>query len=200
MSYEIKGRILEVCSCNVLCPCWVGQDADGGECQAIAAWRVDEGTIDGVDVSGHTLALAARYGPNVLDGNWRVVMYVDEEASQEQREALVSVFSGKLGGPVADLAQLFGEILGVESVPLDFEIADGKGTLRVGRVAAAELAPFEGATGRATTLHDTVFSSIPGSPAYVGAASKYRLKCEPLDIDLDLEGHNAIQGEFAFAS
>jgi hypothetical protein len=59
MGYELEGRLLEVCTCNVLCPCWVGEDPDGGTCDGILAWHADRGSIDGVDVSGRTLAVLA---------------------------------------------------------------------------------------------------------------------------------------------
>ncbi|HYN25868.1 MAG TPA: DUF1326 domain-containing protein, partial [Pyrinomonadaceae bacterium] len=57
MSYQLEGRLLEVCTCNILCPCWVGEDPDNGTCDGVLAWRVDEGTIDGTNVSGHTLVI-----------------------------------------------------------------------------------------------------------------------------------------------
>ena len=50
MAYEIEGRLLEVCTCNVLCPCWVGEDPDGGTCEGTMAWAVDKGSIEGTDV------------------------------------------------------------------------------------------------------------------------------------------------------
>ena len=31
--YQLEGSLLEVCSCNVLCPCWIGEDPDGGACE-----------------------------------------------------------------------------------------------------------------------------------------------------------------------
>ncbi len=49
-----------------------------------------------------------------------------------------------------------------------------------------------------TTLHDTAFSSIPGAPAYVSKASKYTANNADLGIDVDLEGHNAVHGDFVF--
>ncbi len=30
--YDLEGTLLEACSCGMLCPCWVGADPDGGEC------------------------------------------------------------------------------------------------------------------------------------------------------------------------
>ena len=52
MAYHLEGRLLEVCNCRVLCPCWIGEDPDYGTCDTIVAWHFDKGTIDGVDVVG----------------------------------------------------------------------------------------------------------------------------------------------------
>src|SRR5208283_1835748 len=57
MAYQLEGKLLEVCDCNVLCPCWIGEDADNGTCDAVVAYHIDKGTVDGTDVSGLTLAL-----------------------------------------------------------------------------------------------------------------------------------------------
>ncbi len=196
MAYELEGRLLEVCTCNTLCPCWVGEDPDGGRCEGVLAWHVDKGTVDGIDVSGHTLVILTHIPGNILKGNWRVRVYVDDGASPDQKDALLSVWTGKLGGPVADLAKLVGEVAAVEQVPILFEVKGVNGTLKVGKAITAELAPFQGATGKQTALHDTVFTTIPGSPAYVGKASLYRVSAPRFDIDL--RGHNAVSGSFRF--
>ncbi len=198
MAYDLEGRLLEVCDCNILCPCWVGEDPDNGTCDAVVAWHIDRGSVNGLDVSGRTLAILNHIPGNVLKGNWRVIFFVDDEATPDQQEALLSVWSGKLGGPIADLAQLVGEVAGVERVPITFAVEEGRGRLQIGSEVSAELAPYQGATGGATTLHDTVFSTIPGSPAYVGKAATYRAKHAVLGMDVDLQGHNAIQGTFRF--
>src|SRR5215471_16959055 len=198
--YQLEGRLLEVCTCGVLCPCWVGADPDGGTCDTTIGWRIDSGTIQGVDVSGLTIALSAHIPGNVLKGNWQVLLYVDDQARQEQHDALLSVFTGKLGGPIADLAALIGEVVGVERVPITFTVEKGKGTLIIGQTVEAELVPLTGPTGEATTLHESVFSTIPGSPAYVGRAEHYRSKVPALGHDLSLQNHNAVQGLFRFVA
>jgi len=198
MGYRLQGSLLEVCTCKTICPCWVGDDPDGGECKSALAWHFDHGTIDGVDVSGRTLGLAAHI-PNVLvKGSWRVTMYIDDGATDRQAEALQAVFSGQKGGPIVDLLQLVGEVTSVERVPIVHEVVGGKGTLKIGDVAHAELEPFRGPTGQVTTLTNSVFSTVPGAPAYVGKASKFRLRNKPLGIDLDITGFNAIQSDFLF--
>jgi hypothetical protein len=101
---------------------------------------------------------------NVLKGNWRALVYDDDRATPAQQDALLSVFTGKLGGPIADLAALIGEVVGVESVPITFTADKGKGTLIIGQAVQAELVPLTGPTGEPTTLHESIFSTIPGSP------------------------------------
>ncbi len=106
MAYQLEGRLLEVCTCNILCPCWVGGDPDNdGTCQAIVAWHIDKGTIDNVDVSDRTLVLLANIPGNVLKGNWRVLAVVDDKATPEQQQAILNVWTGQQGGPVAESGQ-----------------------------------------------------------------------------------------------
>ena len=132
MSYSLEGQLLEVCTCNVLCPCWVGEDPDFGTCDGTLAWKIEKGLIEGVDVSGLTICVLAHIPGNILQGNWRAVVYVDDRASPEQKEALLNVWSGKLGGPVGDLVQLVGEVVAVKDAAFTAEVADGKGQLIVG--------------------------------------------------------------------
>ncbi len=198
MAYTLEGQLLEVCTCKVLCPCWIGEDPDFGICDGTLAWKIEKGTIDGVDVSGLSICLLAHIPGNIMQGNWRVVVYVDENASAEQEKALLDVYTGKLGGPVADFAQLVGEVVAVERAPFTVEVTEGKGTLRIGSDIVAEIEPYQGATGAVTTLSDTVFSSIPGSPAYVSKSPVYKATKPELGIEVDLQGHNAITGAFRF--
>jgi hypothetical protein len=198
MGYQVKGRLLEVCTCKTLCPCWVGEDPDGGVCEGCLAWRIDAGMIEGVDVSGRTIAAIAHIPGNIMKGNWKAVIFVDDGASPQQQDAMLKVWSGKAGGPIADMAKLIGEIVAVERVPIKFDVEGVKGTLRIGQAIEADLQPFTGPNGAPTALHDSVFSTIPGSPAYVGKASKYKANLPKLGFNFEISGHNAVQGSFRF--
>ena len=201
MAYELEGTLLEVCNCNILCPCWVGEDPDNGTCDSVMAYHIDKGTVNGTDVSGHTIALMVHIPGNVLKGNWKAAVYVDDGASDEQNQAILDVWTGKLGGPVADVASLIGEVVSVERAPITYTVVEGKGTIVVGDVAECEMAPYVGATGRITTLNESIFSTIPGSAAVVSKASKYKRNTEKLGLkNIDLTDHNAIQGTFRFAA
>ena len=203
MSYEVEGRLLEVCTCAVVCPCWVGLDPDGGKCDSALAWGIDKGTIEGIDVSGLTVALSVHIPGNVLTpASWKAAVFVDDRSTDEQQAALLKVFTGQAGGAIADLAGLIGEVVAVERAPITFTVEGGKGMLRIGDVADAELAPLHGATGLPTVLQETAFSTIPGSPAYVSVASHFSRdgSRHGLPDVKDLRDHNAIQGHFKFAA
>src|SRR5690349_9449342 len=156
MAYKLEGSILEVCDCKVLCPCWIGEDPDNGTCRAAVAYHFDRGAVDGVDVSGLTLAMGGFIPGNVLAGNWRIHLYVDERATAEQEAALLNVFRGEQGGPVADLTKLIGEVVKVERAPIVFEVAGGKGTLRIGDAVSAEMEPYLGPSGQPTKLVESI--------------------------------------------
>jgi hypothetical protein len=196
MGYKLKGDLLEVCSCNTLCPCWIGEDPDNGTCQSALAYRIEEGEIDSIAVSGLTFAVAAFIPGNVLKGDWRVIRYVDDRATPAQEEALLKAFRGKLGGPLADVARLVGEEVAATRAPIKFTVVEGKGTLTIGDGIAAEMEPYRGPTGEPTRLVESIFSTIPGSAAYVAKASHFHMAQPEIGVKLDLTGHNAIQGVF----
>ena len=93
MAYKLEGSLLEVCNCEVLCPCWIGMDPDRGTCYTALAHHFEKGDIDGVDVSGLTMGFTAHIPGNILKGNWRVVVHVDRERFRE-RERVVPGFRG----------------------------------------------------------------------------------------------------------
>ena len=198
MGYKLEGSLLEVCDCKVLCPCWIGEDPDNGTCRGTVAHHYTSGRIDDVDVSGLTIAMLAFIPGNVLKGNWRVAMFIDERATETQFQALLSVYKGERGGPVAELGKLIGEVVSVERAPIEFTVRNGKGMLSVGADIHAKMEPYLGPHGEPTKLVETIFSTIPGSPAYVSKASRYRARNAKLGYDLDIQGHNAIQGHFSF--
>src|SRR5579862_8695772 len=104
MAYSVEGRLLEACSCGGPCPCWVGDDPDGGKCDGMLCYHYDKGEINGVNVSGLTAAFVALIPGNILKGNWKVAALVDSKARPEQKQAILAMHTGKLGGPLAEWA------------------------------------------------------------------------------------------------
>ncbi len=157
MSWSIEGRYFENCSCEVVCPCTaslaLGSDYD--DCRVVLVFHVDSGEVDGVDVSGLTVAAVAVAPKYMLEGNWKLGVLMDDSASEEQAESLGAVFSGQLGGPMAALAGLVGEQLGFERVPMEFTSSKGRHRLRIGEMGEAsveDVVPFGAEDGHPARL------------------------------------------------
>lgn len=159
MAYQLEGSSQEACTCEWSCPCWAGNEPDEG-CDTVISWRIDEGSIEGVDVSGRSVAVVADVPCSAANqGASGATLYVDDEATPEQEEALLNTWTGKLGGPVADLARLFGEVAGVKRAPIAFSVDGGRGKLEIGQEIKVDTATLREAEGRNTTIHESVLST-----------------------------------------
>jgi hypothetical protein len=143
MAWRVSGDYVENCNCEVACPCTVGNfalTATYDSCKALFGFHIESGEIDGADVSGLTVALVIADSPkNMIEGGWRVGMFLDDRATAEQSEKLGALFSGQLGGPPAALGPLIGEFLGTESAPIDFRAEGRRRWLTVGDRAQLEV-------------------------------------------------------------
>lgn len=123
MAWNLAGSYSETCSCELMCPCNMSLDhgATYDFCRVTLAFSLHEGSVDGIDIAGRKVVLIADTPKVMTDGNWRVGVFVDEDASEEQFDKLVQVFGGQLGGPMAGLAPLIGEMLGVQRAAIDIQ-------------------------------------------------------------------------------
>ena len=153
MSWHLKGSYVETCSCDLMCPCSVSLDhgATYDYCRIVLAFAIKDGEIEGTDVSGLNVVAIADTPKVMTEGNWRIGVFVDERASDDQMQKLVGVFGGQLGGPMEGLLPLVGEMLGVERAPIEI-VDDGLNhSVRVGDAIDFEIediVPFGVQTGR----------------------------------------------------
>jgi len=153
MSWHLKGSYVETCSCDLMCPCSVSLDhgATYDYCRIVLAFAIKDGEIEGTDVGGLNVVAIADTPKVMTEGNWRIGVFVDERASDDQMQKLVGVFSGQLGGPMEGLIPLVGEMLGVERAPIEI-VDDGLNhSVRVGDAIDFEIediVPFGVQTGR----------------------------------------------------
>ncbi|HSK83223.1 MAG TPA: DUF1326 domain-containing protein [Rubrobacter sp.] len=145
MAWSLEGTYFENCPCDMVCPCTTSgltKPADAERCRVVLVFHTDSGEVEGVDVSGLTVAMIADTPPVMADGNWRVGVFMDEAATQEQADKLGAVFSGQLGGPMEVLSGLIGENLGVEVAPIEYEDEGRRHRVRIGEFAEIEIEDF----------------------------------------------------------
>jgi hypothetical protein len=104
MSFRVRGTYLESCNCEAVCPCRMVGGVPGGRstygvCFGLLTWRIDDGHVEDVDLSGLAAALVFNYDDDEPESPWTLTLHVDARGNAEQRGALASLFLGGLGGP-----------------------------------------------------------------------------------------------------
>jgi hypothetical protein len=199
--YQLSGSFYEACDCYSICPCWTGSRPDEGACTGIFAWEIEQGSIDGVDVTGLRAVSVSHHSGLRGDGaRQRVVIIIDEAATPRQTDALVAAFTGSLGGPLEELAELLGELLAVEHSRIALRREGRLTTLAVGqrRRIWVEGTTSEGPFGRHITLSDGKLSGVLGSPAEVGESWRMRVGLSSHGMDLDVRGRSTMSGRFSY--
>src|ERR1700745_2448313 len=135
-----------------MCPCNLSFDhgATYDFCRVTLAFDILEGEIEGTDVGGLKVVAIADTPKVMTEGNWKLGVFVDDQATDEQVDKLVQVFGGQLGGPMAALAPLVGEMLGVERARIEVHDDGLRHSVRVGDAIDFEIediVPFGVETG-----------------------------------------------------
>jgi hypothetical protein len=200
MSWSLKGSYFETCSCDLMCPCNFSMDhgATYDYCRVVLVFNVKEGEIEGTDVSGLTVAAIADTPKLMTEGNWKLGMFIDDQASDEQADLLAAVFGGQKGGPMEAIGPLVGEMLGVERAPIEVVEEGLNHSIKIGDAVDFEIediVPFGVETGEPVRL---VGMFHPVSSEFT-AAEAQRSKISAFGIEY--EGKTGIStSEFAWAA
>jgi hypothetical protein len=200
VAWNISGSYFETCSCDVVCPCTASLSlgATHDRCNALLVFHVKNGDVDGVDVSGLTVAAVADTPKVMSEGNWRLGVVIDAAASDEQAEALGGVFSGALGGPMEALGPLVGEQLGVERMPIEVSEEGLNHSVKIGDavdVEVEDVVPFGVENGEPARL--TGIFHPAGSELTVAHATRSEINV----FGIQYEGKSAFSvSEFAWAA
>ena len=198
MAYRMEGTYFENCSCEVACPCGASNlllPATYERCRVLLAFHVDSGEVDGVDVSGTSVAMFADTPGQMTDGGWKVALYLDDRATPEQSEALGAVFSGGAGGHLAAVAPLIGEVAGVAPAAITFDRNSGSLHAEVAGVltmAAQEITGMDGQNPPVITNPLLIGITQPATQAKAGDVSYHG------HWDVEYSGTNSFVTDFKY--
>ena len=201
MAWRLEGTYIENCNCDLVCPCGASgfyAPADYNRCNAVLAWHIDSGEVDGTDVRDISVVLVLDSPRQMSEGNWRVGMFMDERASDEQAEKLGGVFSEQMGGPLANVVPLIGENLGMEVAPIE-HVDDGRShRVKVGDAIDVEIedlvSPFDpdGPPPKLTETKHPANSELTPARTLSGTV-------RGLGVDYSGEGKNGFSAPFSWS-
>jgi hypothetical protein len=186
MAWKISGTYFETCSCEVVCPCTASfaLGADYERCRVTLVFHITDGDVDGTDVGGLTVAAVADTPQMMSDGGWRLGVFIDAAASDEQAERLGGVFSGQLGGPMEALGPLVGENLGVERAPIEVREDGLTHSVRIGDAVDFEIedvVPFGVESGEPARLSGIFHPA--GSELTIARATRSSINAFGIDYE-----------------
>jgi hypothetical protein len=169
-----------------MCPCNLSFDhgATYDFCRVTLVFDIQEGAVDGTDVGGLKVAVIADTPKVMTEGNWRLGIFMDEQATDEQSDKLVQVFTGQIGGPMAGLAPLVGEVLGVERARIEVQDDGLRHSVRVGDAIDFEIediVPFGIETGQPIRF-DGMFHPV-GSDLTMAEAKRSRISAFGIEYE-----------------
>jgi hypothetical protein len=201
MAWRLEGAYTENCNCEVVCPCVASAfaaPATYDRCTAVFAWHIESGEVDGTDVSDLSVVLVLDTPRQMLEGNWRVGMFMDDRASEEQAEKLGGIFSGQMGGPLANIVPLISENLGMEVASIE-HIDDGlRHRLRVGDAIDVEIEDLVSPLDPDGPLPKLTQTRHPANSDMTPARS-LSARVQSLGIDFSGEGKSGISTRFSWA-
>ncbi|MEO7360881.1 MAG: DUF1326 domain-containing protein [Gemmatimonadaceae bacterium] len=195
-TWSMVGTYFEACNCDVACPCVFLSAPTKGDCTAVVGWHIDKGNSGSVELDGMNVAFAV-YSPGVMAmGKWKVALYFDDRASDDQKHALMQIFTGQAGGHPAVLVSFVGEVLGVKSVGMDYR-ADGKRrSLKIDGLVEAEIEAMVGAGNADVEVSGHPLCIAPGYPATV--AKSKTLTYNDYGMQWEISEKNGFFSPFAY--
>jgi hypothetical protein len=202
LPWSISGTYLEACNCEAICPCRRIGGRDGGRstyglCVGALSWAVERGHAGETDLSGLGAVMACRYHDDEPGSPWTFALWIDDRGGESQREALVSILTGKLGGtPTQQFPWAWKESnpLGWRPAPIEIEHSPRRGWFRAGNEVTVRV-------GEPVPDQETVTCVIPGHHRSGGELVAELLKVDAEDpLQFELSGKCAYSSTFDYSS
>jgi hypothetical protein len=198
MTWKLQGEYFENCNCDILCPCITSSmqgPADYDRCLVPLIANIRKGSFEDMTLDGLNFIMVIDAPAVMSEGNWRVAVYIDERATDDQRQVLGSILSGVNGGPPQMLAGLIGEQLGVKFVPITYTSDNLRKRVEVPGIMEFEV---EGITapGSDTAIEITNVAHPMGSNLPIAKSLSGSYNDPDYDFAFDNTGKNGHYREF----
>ena len=140
--WKLKGTVLVGCNCDYGCPCNFNAPPTQGHCEGGWVWHIEEGSFDGVDLGGMTLAVFADWPGAIHERDGKAIALYDERADERQARALEALLRGGEGGPWGVFINTY-ELTGVKRAPVNLEIDAERSRYKIGEIAELQMEPIK---------------------------------------------------------
>jgi len=196
IKWQLAGTYFETCNCEVACPCVFLSAPTTGECTVLVGWHIERGAFDTVTLDGLNVALAIHSPGHMAQVKWKAALYLDEQATEVQQQALTQIFTGQAGGHPGMIVSQVGEMLGIKSLAIDYHAEGKRRRMRLANIAEAEIEALAGQGGADITISNHPLCVAPGHPAVV--AKSQRLRYHDHGLQWELSEKNGYYSPFTY--
>lgn len=107
VDWRLQGQEFINCNCDFGCPCQFNSLPTKGTCEAVGAMRIEHGHFNDVKLDGLYWAMTLKWPGPIHEGSGEAQVFIDEKASESQREALLAILSGDTSEPGATFFNVF---------------------------------------------------------------------------------------------
>ena len=138
VDWRIRGPEISNCNCDWGCPCQFNALPTHGDCRAMTAMHIDEGHFGDVSLDGLKWVGMFAWPKAIHEGHGEAFVVVDDKASPEQRDAILTILSGGETEPGATIFSVFATVIDHMHEPAFLPILfEADRERRVGRVSVA---------------------------------------------------------------
>ena len=142
--WSFEADYIQACNCDYGCPCEFSAPPTTGFCEGMGAWRIDHGAFGNVKLDGLSFGFAAHWPKAIHEGNGTCGLIFDERATSQQRDALLEICSGKMGGmPFEIIVTTFSKFLDPLYLPFTFNFNGRNSSVQVGNVMNVAVEPIK---------------------------------------------------------
>jgi hypothetical protein len=142
--WAFEADFIQACSCDYGCPCEFSAPPTRGFCEGTGAWRITKGHFGDLALDGLTVGFAAHWPKAIHEGNGTLAVLIDERATPEQRNALLTICSGQVGGlPFEILATTITKVLDPIFAPIEFNLNGRESSVRIGNALNVAVEPIK---------------------------------------------------------
>ena len=181
VDWKVTGNYFESCTCDNVCPCLLLNDPTVGSCTALLGWRIDKGHYGDVDLGGMKVSVWLHAPGNLLKGNWRAALYIDDHANNAQFKALKALWSGEGGGHLGVIASLISDLISVKKAHISIMDTPERKHLVVEGVGENDISPIKGEDGKDIVLAHTPLAVAPHNPITLHMSKRARYHDNGID-------------------
>lgn len=189
--YYLEGTVLDVYR-GV--PFWYQGDGREAGSTSVTTWLIDKGEVAGIGVSDTAVITVTTKTPEAGGMRSQRLILIDEDAAPEVVRWVVDAFQGRLGGPLADLADLAGEHIGFYQVPINYRLDEKRSMISVPAKLKVQVA------GRRIPESHPAGSAAPWRRCWIGRGSDVEIRVPEHGMVFVLPEARAVRGAFRFAS